>query len=382
MDPIFKGLMLKYLIRYQEKHKSNHTFHVITFEQQSYEMGAAKSSELKQYYDDNHNIVWHPLNYHTGGFLILFKKVYDLLNAFYRVVRLKYQFKIKTIIGFTSISGVISSLISKLLGLKLILLNIEPHSDYMSDFGYWPKSSFKYRILNYYESKMYKWADHIAVPTMNAYRELEQVGLPTNLHFLPTCIELSDFMFSGEGRKRVRRSLGVTEDTKVLIYVGKFGGIYYTIEETAKTFAKIRQQSEKVFFYVITTEDVDKVEEEFSKQGLAGVSNVRGKVPYEELSEHISSADFGVMLVPSYPSQRYRCPIKTANYLACGIPYVITKDIGDDSDIALAEGVGVIINEAGEVQLKTFTERERLQEVVYKNRGIQLVTDWLEKVLL
>lgn len=373
--------MLKYLIKLQQSEIGQHTFHLITFEQSTYALNDEGYSKLKDELEINHSIIWYPKKYNTGGALMLFKKAYDFLSAFLLAFKLKSNVKLESIIGFTSISGAIASFISRLLKLKLVLLNIEPHSDYMADFGFWSKKSIKYKLLKYFEDKMIIWADKIAVPTMNAYRELIRPSLDGKLYFVPTCIDTNDFNFNEGKRNEIRDSIGVPSGAKVVLYLGKFGGIYYTIDQAAEAFLEIQGQSENIFFYVITPDDEDQVKSIFKDNGLAGNSFVRGRINYEEISGHISAADFGIMLVPSYPSQKFRCPIKTANYLACGIPYIITPSIGDDSYLAEAEHIGIVIKDDSQINLDISVDQNYLQQSVKKHRGIHLVVDWLKVVL-
>lgn len=373
--------MLKYMIRLQQQNEGEHGFHVITFEQKSYALNAEETKKLQAEYRRKYNIHWYPRQYNSGGPLMILKKGFDFINAYWSARQLVKKHKIKNVIGFTSISGVISMMIAKYLNLKLTLLNIEPHSDYMADFGFWPKSSLKYKLLKRYEEKLYDRADFLAVPTMNAYRERKEKDTKGNLYFVPTCIDTNDFAFSGPGRDEIRAEIGANADQQVILYLGKFGGIYYTIEEAADEFLRISKEAENVFFYVITPDIEDEVRAVFSQKGLQDKSLVRGKIRYEELSKHISAADYGIMLVPSWPSQLFRCPIKTANYMACGVPYIITPGIGDDSDLAKEAGVGVVLEPKEKIDLTVRTDRKYIEEIVLQHRGLHLVVDWMEKVL-
>ncbi|MGB3465855.1 MAG: glycosyltransferase [Cyclobacteriaceae bacterium] len=373
--------MLKYMVRFQEQNKGKHSFHVITFEQPNYALDPSETKSVQEEYRKQHDIYWYPRQYNSGGPLMILKKGFDFINAFLSARNLVRKYSIGNVIGFTSISGVISMMIARYLKLKLCLLNIEPHSDYMVDFGFWSEGSLKYKLLKRYEEKLYERADFLAVPTMNAYKERIGEAKNGNLYFVPTCIDTNDFEFTEKGRTDIRGEIGVSAYQQVILYLGKFGGIYYTIEEAAEEFLRIARETTDVFFYVITPDNEEEVKDIFNKKGLGDKSLVRGKISYEDLSKHISAADYGIMLVPSWPSQLYRCPIKTANYMACGVPYIITPGIGDDSDLAEEAGVGVVLRKEQLVKLNVENNAEYIKEMVKKHRGIHLVVDWMEKVL-
>ena len=156
--------MLKYLQKFQETEKG-HEFHVITFEHQGYALSFEEKKITKHALQHKHKIHWIPLTYHSGGVFILFKKLWDVIMVLITVYRIKKKKSISNVVGFTTLSGAIAYLISKLFVLPLVLLNIEPHSDYMADFGTWKKQGLSYRVLNFLEKKQVQHAKHVAVPT-------------------------------------------------------------------------------------------------------------------------------------------------------------------------------------------------------------------------
>ncbi|MEO9473983.1 MAG: glycosyltransferase [Cyclobacteriaceae bacterium] len=373
--------MLRYLQRFQETNEGRHCFHIITFEQEVYKMDATEKNATHRLLSKQ-DLCWYPMQYHTGGAFMLFKKLYDFVSVYLKTRQLHSRFHFQRVIGFTTISGAISLYMGKFLNTKTLLLNIEPHSDYMADFGYWSKTGIKYRLLNHMEKQMILTADHIALPTRKAYDIWKTVPKKGQLHFVPTCIDLDDFHFDPDGRKRIRNELGLNEESKLIIYVGKFGGIYYTAEMAGKVFGEIVASNPLAFFYIISPDSKEEVSKGFCDGGLKEDQFFfKGKVPYEELSSHISAADFGVLLVPSYPSQQYRCPIKTANYLACGVPYIITEGIGDDSDLASSAKVGLLVSGNNALQLKGSFEKEKMRYVVHQERNLDMMNDFLIKVL-
>lgn len=385
-DPIFKGLMLKYLLKFQQAERG-HLFHVITFEQQSYRMTPEEMLSVKQALHDEHGIRWVPLHYHTGGTFLLFKKLWDVISVIAKVYSIKQKTALKTIIGFTTLSGAISFLIAKLLKVPLVLLNIEPHSEYMADFGTWSRSGLSYRLLNYLEKKQVQYASYVAVPTQNGFERLsKELGLKETLYFVPTCIDVDDFSFKPESRDRIRAAIGAEDNTTVMIYLGKFGGIYFSVEQVAETFKMLSENNENLLFYVITTDNVNEINDEFDRMELTGKYYVRGRIAYEAISDHLSSADIGVLFIPPYPSQLYRCPIKTANYLACGLPYFITQGIGDDSRAATELNVGIVLNEGEKTDLtgqltRIERDRDKLREKAKELRGINYAVEFLKRGL-
>lgn len=380
-DPIFKGLLLRYLQKFHET-ALVHRFHVITFEQTNYLINKDEHQQIKSKLRDS-NIVWHPLRYHSGGVFILFKKLWDFFVMFLLVARIAFKVKLNYVVGFTTLSGIMAYFISIFIQKKVIVLNIEPHSEYMKDFNIWSKSGLNYRLLRYLEDKMIRHGDHVVFPTMNGYNLWKDTPTKNKFYFVPTCIELDDFYFDERSRAELREKLGIDSGTKVILYLGKFGGIYYSMKEAARTFKSISKQNEKTFFYILTPDSTQALDNEMKQAGFLEYQySIKGKVPYEDLSKHLSVGDFGILLIPPYPSQKYRCPIKTANYLACGLPYLITDGIGDDSELAKSEKLGQIVG--GETSQKidfTTKSREFYRKKAIEHRDISIMTKFLGKIL-
>ena len=143
----------------------------------------------------------------------------------------------------------------------------------------------------------------------------------------------------------VRRRLGLDGRT-VLLYIGKFQGIYYSEAEYVSFMRTACAADPTVRHLVITHE-----EHMASLRQAPGWSEVEsrtvllGPMEPEALRPYLSAADLGVIAVPPTPSQRFRSPVKTALYWAAGVPILIPEGVADDWWIARDEGVGIVVKD-------------------------------------
>jgi hypothetical protein len=223
--------------------------------------------------------------------------------------------------------------------------------------------------------------DHIAVPSRNGFSYWQEKKKTGKLHFVPTCIDLNDFAATTDSKEKARMDVGLPLDKTVVLYLGKFGGIYYRIGEAAQLFRKLQDVNRELFFYIITPDNLVDIKMEMDLNGLKGSYLLKDKIPYEQIVKHIASVDFGIVLIPPYPNQQYRCPIKTANYLACGVPYIILRNIGDDSELASKENVGIVIDESNMALHELHHQGEFYRDVAKKYRDIGFVVDFLRVAL-
>lgn len=115
-------------------------------------------------------------------------------------------------------------------------------------------------------------------------------------------------------------------------------------------------------------------------------------IPYNEVNQHISASDLGMLAVPSLPSQKYRTPIKTANYLLCGLPYLVNAGVSEDDEIAQKHKVGVVINSIDTLDTSTIAEinsllsndptamRQKCREIGIKYRSLGNMIGLLDQI--
>ena len=103
-------------------------------------------------------------------------------------------------------------------------------------------------------------------------------------------------------------------------------------------------------------------------------------VPHAEVPNYMGLGDFGIIPFVPVPSKRYGSPIKTGEYMAMGLPTVITKDISDDSDLIEKYQIGTVLKELTSQEYKkavlfiannnTKVLKRKVLEVAYREKVI------------
>ncbi len=338
-DPLFSGTVLVYLKTIASNNCCD--FHLITFEQPAYTLTTEEKISIN---DDLNklNIFWTPLQYHTGGPLMLFKKLYDFLIGFYLILKLKNEHQCSLIISFGNISGGFGFLYAKLLKLENFIFSYEPHSEFMADFGIWKKNSLKYKILNKIERLMGMYSTYIATGTSHMVERMKSWKSKAQIYRLPSCVDSEKFCFNKQSRKQMRSELGINDHT-VFLYLGKFNGLYYN-EEIALVCETLYKANPKSYFLIVTPNDKAEISSLFNQYEIP-LSNLHITYSsYERVQDYISAADIGIVAIPPWPSQKFRSPIKVGEYLLCGLPYLVTKGVSEDDSYAEKYNVGITVN--------------------------------------
>ncbi|UOQ74431.1 hypothetical protein [Hymenobacter cellulosilyticus] len=340
-DPLFKGNLLL-LLEHVGRQQPDLRLHLITYEQVEYALTPAQQEQRRQEFA-RFNMQWHPLTWHSGSFKLL-KKAYDLLAGIFLVLRLKLKFGARSVVSLGTVSGSFAFLIAKLYGLKYYGYQYEPHSEFMLDCNIWPASSPAYRGLHYLERLSGMHADILSTGTVHMMNRLEQWGSKAKVYKLPSCVDETKIYYRPEGRERVRAKYGIPASQQVILYLGKFGGIYYD-KEIAELFYTLHQHDPQLFFLIVSPDPAEHIAGLMQAASLPAASYTVTRSPYEQVQDYISAADFGIVAVPSLPSQRFRSPIKVGEYLCCGLPYLVCAGVSEDDSVAEKNGVGVVVQE-------------------------------------
>ncbi|WP_157807235.1 glycosyltransferase family protein [Hymenobacter chitinivorans] len=332
--------------------------HLITYEQEEYALTEEQAAQMRAYLAAD-NIEWHPLKWHSGRFKLL-KKAFDLLSGFLLVLKLRISPGARSIAALGTVAGAFAFVMAKLLGLRYYGFQYEPHSEFMRDCHVWPETSIAYRGLHYLERVSGMQADILSTGTVHMMNRMKEWGTKAEVYKLPSCVDETKIFFRPDGRARVRANYNIAADKQVILYLGKFGGIYYD-REIAVLFRVFHQQNPELHFLIVSPDLPAHIAGLMQAEGLPETSYTITRSPYEQVQEYISAADFGLVAVPSLPSQKFRSPIKVGEYLCCGLPYLVCAGVSEDDLVAEKYDVGVVVNDFSEAEaLRVYPRVEQL----------------------
>jgi len=341
MDPLFQNLMYQYILTQSERHP-NYRFELLTFDTKKYVLSGEKKT-LKQAELSGKGVYWQPLLYHSGNLLLL-KKLYDFLAALFKGIKIRFYSNPIMTLSFANNAAAITIILSKLLGTKHMVYGYEPHSQFMAEFGIWKRSDIRYKVLKKLEDLTDMTSDYIVTGTDHLKLELESRKTKSKVYRAPCSVDENIFNFYPEERERIRQEHG-WEGRKILIYVGKFGGVYYD-EEVPLFVKELKTLIPDLYFLVLSPNDHNELRMLFQEAGLSEDDYylTEAKSAYE-VADWNSAADAAITAIPPLPSQRFRSPVKVGEYLMCGLPFITCKGISEDDIWAKKYNVGIVISE-------------------------------------
>ncbi|MDG1781423.1 MAG: glycosyltransferase [Flavobacteriales bacterium] len=346
-DPLFQNLVYEYMLHQAAQH-TNYRFQLLTFEQKKYALSPAEKTEVTAELSGK-GIYWQPLTYHSGKFMFV-KKAVDFTAAFWQMVRISLKRRPKMIISFANTSAAISWVLSRFVRAKLMVYSYEPHSKFLAEFGIWKRSGWRYKLLRSLEKKTAKTADYILTGTKHMVEELAPIASGEVLR-APSSVDETVFTFDNNQRQSIRNELQLA-GRNVLVYAGKFGGIYYD-QEIITFCAEMLKADPSWYFIFLTPSDHEPLRTTMIANGLTSSDFFLHEANSpSEVASFLSASDVGLTAIPPFPSQRFRSPVKVGEYLMCGLPYITSKGVSEDDSIAELHDVGVVIPSLDKIEVQ------------------------------
>ena len=350
-DPLIQSNLFLYINELNKK--GIYKFTVVTYEsiaQNSYENTnyTLTPQEIKQNESalNDQDIDWVRLEWFSGK--SLYNKLKCFLNGFKEIKKLKKQ-GYDHIVALGTVAGSFAYLFSKFLNIHLYLYQYEPHSEYTYDVGYWSKSSLGFQMLNRLEKRSAHSAKVISSGTKHMENRLKNWKTKAAFFKIPSVVNQEKFQYSIEKSNYIRDKYSIPRDKKVILYAGKFAGLYFN-EENPRMFSYLRNFSKDFHILIVTLNPIEEIKELFKNEGITQNLTVTSS-SYEDIDKYLSAADFGTVSVESGPSKQFVSNIKVGEYLSCGLPYLICRGISEDDWYAENKGVGVVVKDFSEKEI-------------------------------
>lgn len=160
---------------------------------------------------------------------------------------------------------------------------------------------------------------------------------------IPCCPEMDLFAALGKEREAVRRELGLA-DRFVVTYLGSLAW-YQMPALSLRMFLAIKQLVPQAHFFAITTQP-DAMRREIDRAGIAPDDATIRSVPPQDVPRLLAAADLGLLLRQEDAVNRVASPVKCGEYLAAGVPVVISRNVGDYSSAVAQSRLGAVVNVA------------------------------------
>lgn len=249
-----------------------------------------------------------------------------------------------------AIIGFLLSLVSRT---PLVLDSFEPHADAMAECGIWRTMSLRYLITKAFEILSAHHASAYFPVTKHMYQFAAQHYYLSNLSpsaVKPSCVPDAYFSLS---KKTIDSYLPSSDSKLTAIYIGKLGGLY--LDTTFFSILKVAFDLWPTSFNckILSCQDPHIIEQ-YALQASFDPSNLDIRcVPHDSVPQYLNKADFAILPLKPVPSRLCCTPIKTAEYLAYGLPILATKGISVDSELIQYHSIGSILSDLSPTAIRS-----------------------------
>ena len=191
------------------------------------------------------------------------------------------------------------------------------------------------RLLELLERWCVKSSDHVVTVSHKLAGYVEQrYRIPGNkISVIPCCADENTFSWDAAHREDMRRSMNLSGKF-VCTHVGSFFE-WYDPDMLVSVFQQI-QNHVNAHLLVITSE-VERTTAFLGSRLRPGTFLVR-YAAHEEVPALLNASDIGFLFLRPSPNIKTSSPVKFAEYLNCGLPVLITPEVGDYSEFVTRTG--------------------------------------------
>jgi glycosyltransferase involved in cell wall biosynthesis len=355
LDPLGASQMLPYL----ERLNADWPVRILSFERADKLADASRLAALERRMRDQ-QIAWTHHRYHKRPSLPA--TTYDMLHGVVTLRRWIREHRLGLIHARGYVPMEIAS--NATLGTKVAtLFDIRGlQAEEYVDGGVWREGELKWRLAKRSERRFFRRASGAVVLTEAIRPYVEgcftavRDGVPP-LEVVPCCVDLERFRFDASARAELRRELGVADDTVVFVYSGSLG-TWYMPDAMARLVKRFGDRTgRRTFLYWLVNNDAEIARTASVRAGLRPDEIAVRSVPSDQVPAHLAAGDVGLAMIKPCFSKRSSSPTKYAEYLAVGLPIVISRDVGDGARLEAAGGAAALGEEVDDEALDDAVDR-------------------------
>ena len=341
LEPLGQSQILAYLKRLSREHQ----FTLITFEKSSDMADPEKVDQLKK---ECHQlgICWIPKIYHNKPRMLA--TLWDLWVLLYSTWRYSCSKKISLVHCRSYIPAMAAWLSRKLTGVPFVFDMRGLWLDEMIDANRLVRDSVTHKILRWVERRLLQDSVQIVSLTQAAVEYLvanNKQLQADKFTVIPTCVDLTRFTGS-------KTEVG---DKITIGTMGTVIGGWYKLD----WFFRTLQLSVPVFnepsFKVITKDDHNQLMAMAGEYGLGNIE-IKSSLP-AEIQNSIQNLTFAILYFTPGVSKIGSAPTRMAEFLACGIPVLANRGVGDMAGLVEQYGIGGVVEDGSEAAITAALEQ-------------------------
>jgi glycosyltransferase involved in cell wall biosynthesis len=147
-------------------------------------------------------------------------------------------------------------------------------------------------------------------------------------------------------RDRIRESLGVKPNEKLLVYSGGYAR-YQHLEDLTIPFFDLLLNLSAHTRVLILSQDMDSIRNIIREKANNHDRFIYRKVPQSEVGDYLTACDLGFLLRKESLVNTVAQPVKVGEYLAAGVPVCVQGEVGGVTEQLIRYQAGITVHVAG-----------------------------------
>lgn len=341
LEPLLQSQGLAYLKGLSNKGAD---ITLLTFEKYKYHIDKIKIKEAENDFKKT-GIKWHRLRYHKAPLVL--STIYDMFVGFVYASYLIFKEKTCFVHARSYVPAAIAYSLHICFGVKFIFDMRGMMIDEYVDGNIFKPSSLIYKAGKIMEKKMLLSADRVIVLTERIKLVIQNFDYlkkkkDFKIDVIPCCVDLDKFRL-GSDNVRPGRDVKLG-DRFIFLYIGSVG-TWYFLDGMLDFFCITKEKIPSAFFIFFSPGNKEFIKKAILSKKLSPDDFLVKEASHNDIPDYISDCDAGFIFYKKTFSRQACCPVKFAEYLACGIPVILSAGIGDTEAIVEKDEVGVIVRE-------------------------------------
>ncbi len=208
------------------------------------------------------------------------------------------------------------------------------------------RSAFVTKLVSRIEGREIRKSDRVATVSKRLDIYVQQRVGRRCTAVIPSCYDPQKFYVEAAAREQIRNELGMTGREKLLCYSGGTAP-WQRMGDILTLFDQLSCRRDDMRFIILTPDaaHLQSIIASFAHPSRFYVK----RCSQDDVRRHLSACDAGVIMRHDTMVNNVASPIKVAEYLACGLPVIMTRGIGDYSEDLAGEGVGILLDEGSDM---------------------------------
>jgi len=196
-------------------------------------------------------------------------------------------------------------------------------------------------------------ADHVlcvSQPMADLYKSKFRLS-PDKASVVP-CTTVVEQAIRSQGNRHSVRDLLRLSDRLVIAFYGS-ASVYQCFDESLTLFKQLHQRVPHLHLLALSS-NAD-LQKKLAKELPSSVFSFLSLAP-QEAFDYLVSADVGLLIREPIEINRVASPVKLAEFLACGVPVLLTEGVGDYSSLVDRSGCGLVVKYPGTANIEEITD--------------------------